>query len=207
MNEVMIRRVLGAVVLLVSAFLVASLVPGPETGQDGSGLPSAETPDHVVRYDLQGGRPAGLKLEPALKAVVPEPAISRPEQDSGSVPEEEQAVDGTIAVASAATKPAAPAPETVQKTPTPSLVASAQAEAGWFVQIGSFADPANARSVRERLLGAKLPASVQEVKVGRATWYRVRVGPYSKEAAAQKSLERVRALDYRGARLFQDSGP
>lgn len=207
MNEVMIRRVLGAVVLLLAAFLLASLIPGPEAGQDRGGSPSASDPDQVVRYDLKGVGRAGLKLEPALKDLGPEQENPSPEPDPEPVeaaqsPGDEPVVAPALPVV-ATVKPAAPAAALAAR-PAPPAASKTEA-AGWFVQVASFADPVNARSVRDRLRGSKLPAASQKVKVGPATWYRVRVGPYREEAAAQKALVRVRALDYRSARLFQES--
>lgn len=207
MNEVMIRRVLGAVVLLLAAFLLASLIPGPEAGQDGGESPSASDPDQVVRYDLKGVGRAGLKLEPALKDLGSKQENPSPEQnpeplEAAQSPGDEPVVAPALPVV-ATVKPAAPA-AVLAARPAPPAASKAEA-AGWFVQVASFADPVNARSVRDRLRGSKLPAASQEVKVERATWYRVRVGPYREEAAAQKALVRVRALDYRDARLFQES--
>lgn len=207
MNEVMIRRVLGAVVLLLAAFLLASLIPGPEAGQDRGGSPSASDPDQVVRYDLKGVGRAGLKLEPALKDLGPEQENPSPEPDPEPVeaaqsPGDEPVVAPALPVV-ATVKPAAPAAALAAR-PAPPAASKTEA-AGWFVQVASFADPVNARSVRDRLRGSKLPAASQKVKVGPATWYRVRVGPYREEAAAQKALVRVRALDYRDAQLFQES--
>lgn len=64
-----------------------------------------------------------------------------------------------------------------------------------IVQVGAFADPDKAREVRSKLERAGLKAFTQvvETKDGKRT--RVRVGPFSSRAEADKAAARVRSLD------------
>jgi DedD protein len=160
MDEVLLRRLVGAAVLLAGAFLLASLLPEP----DGSGRPEA-----AVRYDLRSGQP------------IPGPA---PPVD-----------------------PVSPAPETV--APAPPARANLRVDetlgrhGGWFIQVGSFGNQANARGVLEKLYGLGLPTVIQTVPVGRDLWYRVRVGPYENEPEAQRALERIRKEGYAAAKIVR----
>ena len=64
-----------------------------------------------------------------------------------------------------------------------------------YVNVGLFADPANARRVQARLRQAQLPSSVDErvVADGRRL-RRVRVGPFDSAAQANAAVAQVRAL-------------
>jgi DedD protein len=65
---------------------------------------------------------------------------------------------------------------------------------GFVVQLGAFSDPGNARTLLGRLKQAQIPAYAEAVKTSNGTRTRVRAGPYSSEAAAEKGRDRVLAL-------------
>ena len=141
-----------------------------------------------MRYDLQTGAPIGLKLEPGLKL---DPQL-RQEPDTVAPTPPPSAKPAEVPAGASA-----PPVEELPAAPPPAE------SSGWFVQVGSFSDPVNAHGARERLKGAAITASVQEVRVGRALWYRVRAGPFPDEVAASRALRKVQALDYRGARVMR----
>jgi DedD protein len=62
------------------------------------------------------------------------------------------------------------------------------------VQLGAFSDPDNARALLGRLRDAQIPAYTEVVKTPAGTKTRVRAGPYSTEAAAEKGRDRVLTL-------------
>lgn len=203
MNEILLRRVVGALVLLLAAFGLASLVPGTSTAPEPQAAEGAGGPRQVVRYDLKTATPTGLKLESSLRqAPVPsEAAPSGPAADS-------QAMAQAEVPSEPEPKPAPkPTPKPEPKyEPKPATKPAAPATGGptWSVQVGSFSAPGNAKSVVERLGKSGIPASLQEVRIGRALWYRVRVGPYGSEAEAGRILKKVQSLDYLSARVLQD---
>jgi DedD protein len=73
--------------------------------------------------------------------------------------------------------------------------ASAPAESRLVVQVGSFADADKARDVRLKLekAGLKTYTQVADTKEGKRT--RVRVGPFTTRAEADKAASRIKALD------------
>ena len=75
-------------------------------------------------------------------------------------------------------------------------------EGGRFVvQVGAFADPARAREIRLKLerAGLKTYTHVAETKDGKRT--RVRVGPFTVKADAEKAAEKIKKLNLPAALL------
>ena len=66
------------------------------------------------------------------------------------------------------------------------------AESRFVVQVGAFADPASARDIRLKLekLGLKTYAQAVDTDAGKRT--RVRIGPFTNRAEADKAAARVR---------------
>ena len=73
--------------------------------------------------------------------------------------------------------------------PSPAVDDEAVSVACWWVQVGAFADPGNARRAVERLEAAGEHPVIVEGPGGLA---RVRVGPFDAERAIEKALERIR---------------
>lgn len=219
MDETLARRLLGATVLLLLAFGLASLLPGPDGESGKSGQP-------VVAYDLRTGRPLNFPprepLPPPvrLKAVqigaapAPEPGPDATEPDAGrpqatTAPVETPAATPVVGEGKPATPSAAAKP--LPRSGHPSLKVDESfgdaTNTSWYVQIGSFSSRDNARSVLQKLFKQGLPAMMQNVTVGKALWYRVRVGPYASETPAQQALSAVRAQGYPAAKVVRpDAG-
>ena len=93
--------------------------------------------------------------------------------------------------ASAATKPKAPASATAAADkPLPTVGAAA----GYYINVGLFAEEANARKTQARLLNEGLPAFRQELDSAKGRRIRVRVGPYESRAQADAAAESIRAM-------------
>ncbi|HZH43637.1 MAG TPA: SPOR domain-containing protein [Lysobacter sp.] len=94
------------------------------------------------------------------------------------------------AAAAAATKPEPerkpePKPAPAQP-PKPATTAPAAADVGFAVQVGAFGDAAEAARMRERLRAAGFTAFTETVRTERGTLNRVRVGPVSTRAEADR---------------------
>jgi peptidoglycan lytic transglycosylase len=68
----------------------------------------------------------------------------------------------------------------------------------YFVQVGSFAYPENARRLRERIAGSYPDVHIDEVTVGTNRYYRVRMGAFGTHGEAE---ERAAALADNGYRV------
>ena len=93
--------------------------------------------------------------------------------------------------ASAATKPKAPASATAAADKPLPTVGTA---AGYYINVGLFAEEANARKTQARLLNEGLPAFRQELDGAKGRRIRVRVGPYDTRAQADAAAESIRAM-------------
>lgn len=78
---------------------------------------------------------------------------------------------------------------------------AAAAEGRFVVQVGAFADPAKAQAARARLekAGLKTYTHIAETKEGKRV--RVRLGPFSSRAEAEKAAAKVKGLDLPAAVL------
>ena len=72
---------------------------------------------------------------------------------------------------------------------------------GWAVQLGSFADQANAKKVEADLRGSGFPAFVERLRIDGKDSFRVRAGPFASKAAADKARGEIagKFADYRSA--------
>ena len=66
--------------------------------------------------------------------------------------------------------------------------------AGYYINVGLFADEANARKAQARLLNEGLPAFRQELNNAKGRHIRVRVGPYESRAKAEAAAASIRAM-------------
>lgn len=66
----------------------------------------------------------------------------------------------------------------------------------YFVQVGSFHSPEEARRIQAELNRLNVKASLEQVEIGKVLWYRVRIGPFK----TLREVEAVRAR-LRGDRI------
>ncbi|MBF0187455.1 MAG: SPOR domain-containing protein [Magnetococcales bacterium] len=77
--------------------------------------------------------------------------------------------------------------------PPPKQERKSSSRGGYSVQLGSFSNTQNARNVQQRMEtmdfeGVSLPAYVLPVEVNGKSYYRVRVGPFSSHARADRAM-------------------
>ena len=72
-----------------------------------------------------------------------------------------------------------------------------------YVQVGTFADPVQARHTAQRIANAGLPAKLGDRMSGGAQYGVVISGPFGSKAQLEAALQRVRGMGYSGAFLHQ----
>ncbi|MBE0596726.1 MAG: SPOR domain-containing protein [Desulfuromonadales bacterium] len=98
-----------------------------------------------------------------------------------------------------ATKPApvAPVPDTPKISPASATVEAPKAPpsiGSWMVQTASFRASGEARKLQEKLQGKGYVVLVQQADLGeKGTWYRVVVGPFASQSAADQAAARLKS--------------
>ena len=141
--------------------------------------------------DKKADKPSARQSETATHSeakVSPPPA--KPEPKPEPKPASKPADDGSRAQALLEGKEAAPAPK------------PAASDSGRFiVQVGAFADAAKAKETRLKVEKAGLTTYIHVAETPEGKRTRVRVGPFSNRADAEKAAARIRGLDLPAAIL------
>lgn len=189
----------GVVALLMGSALALAVALWWWRGVE-DGPPPAEPAPAVVAAVAEPPADAAQPAEPSPSPA--NPAASEPVAGPVTSAEPVPVPVPTVAAPVSAPEPVptpAPAPPPSQTEAKPTVVAAAAESVrprlnGPVVNVGLFADPANARRVQERLAEARLPVVVDPVESSRGTLSRVRVGPFADKAQAEKAAAKVRAL-------------
>lgn len=154
--------------------------------------------DDDLAAEPSSARPASGKSEPSL----PEPpAVAELEPKPAVKPSAAVAASKPPPVAKPVdSKPVAapsPAPSAVAKVPV-----AGGASGDWYVQIGGFADIANARQAQARVQAAGQSGLLAPTETAKGTIYRVRAGPFASREAAQLAQSALAAKGFADAKLI-----
>jgi cell division septation protein DedD len=201
------RRLWGLVLINVLLALGAAaaclgLKPGMPTalteivGTPALVVPAPAEPAMVVTEPAPVAQPVAVSPTPAEAALAPEPApviVSPP-----VLPAPEPSVVSALPEPPPPAEPPsvaapilAPAPARAPKAPKARADDVPQAHG---INVGLFADPANAEKAHARLIEAGLPAILQTVDSPKGARTRVRVGPFAGRAQADEAAARIRAM-------------
>ncbi|KRA08131.1 SPOR domain-containing protein [Acidovorax sp. Root568] len=178
----------------------AAAAPKPASVASAPAAVASATAATAVQKSAEPPGPAlsasATAAPPAAKASTPKPATPAA---STRAP--------TPAASATATAPArrdaASRAATPTKPKTPVAAASSTADtalptvgtaSGYYINVGLFAEEANARKTQARLLNEGLPAFRQELNNSKGRRIRVRVGPYATRAQADAAAEAIRAM-------------
>jgi len=188
--------------------MVPLVIPGSSAvPASAQGSAAAPTPAIVTESAEPTGKPASDSQKnrtvtlaaPALaasKSIAVDPVKSATKASESA--RARALLEATDSQPASAVAKATQAKVTASKTAEPEAAA---VEGRFVVQVGAFAEGARAHEVRLKLEGAgmKTYTHVAETKEGRRI--RVRVGPFSTRAEAEKSAEKVKKLNLPAALL------
>jgi DedD protein len=190
------HRLIGSAVLVLAGVIVFPLLFDQQPRPVAVDIP-IEIPDRNKVKPLS--LPAVPTLVPASIAspvAVPAPAPAQEIEEILSTAPATVAVSAPKPVPMPAPKvdqaaAKAPALPNGQESPKP----SAEVASRYVVQVGAFAELARAQEVRLKVerAGLKTYTHVADTKEGRRT--RVRVGPFTTKADAERAAEKIRRLD------------
>ena len=189
------ERLIGAIVLVCLAVIFVPMLFETPTESDDHRISATNIPEFPAAFD---SKRLPLPEPPEKRKPV---CSERTEYAGGSLCLEER----SRSTAAGAPKPAEPALRQHAGAPAAeqpagdAQKAAAAALSAWVIQVGSFTQEANARTLQEQLRAGKFPAFIETVKSADGTIYRVRVGPELDRGRAEKSRDRIaRALGLKG---------
>lgn len=223
MEPALKQRLWGAVILVALAVIFLPMLiqgPAPDSGVSDVPLTMPDAPAGqyetrelplVTPGDVPEGGAVGMDTTPP-DAANPANAAATP---SASAPVPQASADASVSepvplgddgVSAPAALPASTTP-----APAPSTVALPAPSAGgdYAVNLGSFANAANAEGVVRALKQSQLPSYSEPTTVNGRSGYRVRVGPYATRADAEAARLRAQQLrsDLRGNVVVLDAEP
>ncbi len=153
------------------------VAPAPSAGTDiiviYGDKPSAAT------LTVQPGATTAPAADAAIPAALPKPYT--PASSTGATTTKPSSSPAAAGSAKSAVKPAA-------KAIKPASVAE------YWIQAAAFSSRSRADDLQRELAGKGLSTLITMKDIDGATWYRVRVGPYTTEAEAKTWLEKIRVL-------------
>lgn len=178
----------------------------PQPGGATPAAPAADDPNRVVTVDAQTApRVDALSSDAAPAATTPAPATVTPTQPVASTtpPAATPAAPATTppapppaTAAPVTSAPASTAPVTRPATPAaatpPPVAGPAPAASGRFVvNLGSFANAANAKALSDRLKALGIAVSSEAISVEGKPAQRLRAGPFRTRAEAEAAALRI----------------
>jgi DedD protein len=207
-DDLVKERLTGAIILVaLIVLLVPELLTGPVRStarMPGAAQPAEGSPlrSYTIKLDEEARATRASPADSPTPSAPPAPAAEAAASRADAV----QAQAGPAAdVPAAATAPRAssvppssvpaPAPAAPQATP---VTVTNSADKGWMVQLGTFANHANAQRLAQQLSGRGFQVNIVRGTTGRRL-YRVLVGPTHDRTGALRLAARLRAAGHSGA--------
>lgn len=193
----------------IEAYLarMAEKAAGPSDEKTAATAAEKATDKTDVSAERKGEVKVAAKAEPGpvaktARASEPVRPVAAKAVQVAAASTDKPAAPAKVAKAdSTKTDAAAPAPKTADSaapasTDKPKASAkSSKAKKSWYVQAGAFAQEGNAQNVRLRIEAAGLETSTAPYETQAGRLIRVRVGPFTAKADAEKAALQVKALD------------
>jgi DedD protein len=177
------RRLVGAIALVVLVVVVLPII------LDQKPRPSPQ--ELTVQIPSQDGGPFKTRVLPPLQ---PAPA---PAAQAAKEPQDKPAPAASVARLAPAKKESAKAPEKARAKAKAAEARRAQAalnDEAYVVPLGAFANPDNAKQVRDRAASAGVKSYTEQVKNQQGEQTRVRAGPFASRSAAEKARDKLKSL-------------
>jgi cell division protein FtsN len=171
----------------------AAAPPTVKPAATANPAPKAAAPASTPARSSEANRPAPAAASAAStvsKTPSSAPATAAPKPSAKTTPPAEPASRAASAAKAKTPKASASAAAPASSAPLPTVGTAA----GYYINVGLFADEANARKAQARLLNEGLPAFRQELNNAKGRRIRVRVGPYENRAKAEAAAASIRAM-------------
>ncbi len=204
MDSALKQRLIGAAVLVAVAVIVLPmLIGGPDDAstsvQSTVPLDIPQAPDR--RFETRELSPATRPVPAPVAPAAPEDQVATVDLSASqaAAPEQDAGFDLSSRPSQAAPAPSAPAalsnpepkpepPKPVAAVPaSPATAPAATLAGGYAVNLGSYANLANADALVAQLKQHSLPAYAEAVQVDGKPAQRVRLGPYAQRGQAESA--------------------
>lgn len=176
------HRIVGAVILVAIAVITLPLILNKREPPAHGAKPGEDTKTVIANVPPLAANVPAPAPAPADTEIPSEISVTQPPTPA---PLEKSVPDRSGSDNAA---PTAPAKRTDGKTANADAASGAAAsrkEPGWYVQVGTFSNPDNARALMDKLKRKGYPANLETVRVEQTSVTRVRVGPYGKDSKAK----------------------
>jgi len=163
------RRLVGAIALVVLAVVVLPVILDQKPGPGPQEL--------TVQIPSQDGGPFKTRVLPPLQSPPAAAQKSETPQAAKEAPPE-------------LVEPARTAPAKTSGKPRP----KAKTAEAFVFQLGVFANPDNAKQVRDRAASAGIKSYTEQVTGQQGEQTRVRAGPFTSRSAAEKARDKLKSL-------------
>lgn len=201
---------IGAIVLVAAVVVVLPMVldsePGPASREISVRIPSPDSgvftskvvplPAAPATDKASAGKAERVPAKVAAEVAKPVPAPVAPAPSAHVAPAAAPPapVEKPVAQTPPAKAPAAKPPATAK----PDQPAPQPPEGQFVVQVIALADAAKAKKMQQDIAAAGIQSYTEVVSTAKGDVTRVRAGPYSTRAAAEKAREQLKALGLSG---------
>lgn len=193
------ERLVGASILVAIAVLVVpELLSGPKPAAPPP-APNAIAPQPIrnVTVDLATSKaPAASEAEPPVAAPPPTAGAASGADSGRPGPGASAAAASAAAAAQSSAAPSAAASTHAGAAPVETPAHSPISAARWALQLGSFANRANADNFVHKLKAQGLTAYASSSGSGQSLRYRVRIGPLADREAADREAAKLKSLGH-----------
>lgn len=197
------RRLIGAVTLVTVMVVALPMVLDGESKQSGQDIAinipspssSGEFASRIVPAPAQP-KPAPAVPDPQAGKVVQVPVPAEMQTPPSAPPAKaEEPAKTPVAAAAAEPAPAVkePAPQPKHKDEKSSASISKQESVPFVIQLGAFANLANAKERQSKLTALKVKFYTETVKTPSGDKLRVRAGPYATRQEAERAQAKLKA--------------
>lgn len=215
MDQPLKQRLIGAAVLAALAVIFLPMllkgpdVHAPDAAEVPLSMPATPGQDFETR-ELPLTVPEPMPVGGVLGMDAPAPAtpVEPPAGDNTVADDAVALIETPAATAAAAKAPDSAPAAAAQPTISPGSESPATGGGAYVVNIGSFANRANAQSLVSKLRAAGLPVLAEPVKTATGDATRLRVGPYADRAAGEAArLSAQSAANVSGTVIALDAAP
>ena len=181
------RRLVGAIALVTFVVIILPLILDKEPGPAGPPLSVQIPHQESTGFNTRVVPPAPVPVAPAPEKMAEIPAVKTepsPAKAAGPVSKAEPPVANVASRAAAQ-----PALMTEERR-----VQAALNDQFWAVTLDAFSDAKNAKQLRAKLSAAGVKSYTEPVKTSKGELTRVRAGPFSSKAAAEKARTKLDAM-------------